>query len=91
MFCNKDIHDEIKNEFDQFTCPFCDQELMEVDNETKNVDLRCFQQDIINNNGMNVCQNCGSVHSYQIANNYINFYDKMFSITRKSVYNRKYH
>ena len=42
MFFNKDIHDEMKNEFDQFTCPLCDQELMGVDNETKNVDLCCF-------------------------------------------------
>ena len=81
----------MKNEFDQFACPFCDQELMWVDNETKNVDFCCFQQDIINNNGMNVCKNCGSVHYFDNVNNFIDFYENMYKIKRKSVYHRKYH
>ena len=69
MSCNSVIHDELKK-MNESTCPFCDQELMEVDNETKNVDLCCFQQDIINNNGMNVCQNCGSVDYFDYVNNF---------------------
>ena len=40
---------------------------------------------------MNVCINCGSVHGYQFVNEYVDFYENMNKIRRKSVYHRKYH
>ena len=44
-----------------------------------------------NKNGMNACLNCGSVHGYDYADEYIDFYENMHRIRRKSVYHRKYH
>ena len=87
MCCNSQIHDELKN-MEESTCPFCDQLLVEGD---KVADLCCSEQDVENKNGMNVCLNCGSVHGYDYVNEYIDFYENMHRIHRKSVYHRKYH
>ena len=40
---------------------------------------------------MKVCKNCGSVHGVRYVNEYTDFYENMYKIRRKSVYNRKYH
>ena len=87
MCCNSQIYDELKN-MEESTCPFCDQLLVEGD---KVADLCCSEQDVENKNGMNVCLNCGSVHGYDYVNEYIDFYENMHRIPRKSVYHRKYH
>ena len=87
MCCNSQIHDELKN-MEESTCPFCDQLLVEGDNV---VESCCSEQDIENKNGINVCINCGSIHGYVYVHEYINFYENMYRIRRKSVYHRKYH
>ena len=87
MCCNSQIHDELKN-MEESTCPFCDQLLVEGD---KVVESCCSEQDMENKNGINVCLNCGSVHGYDYVNEYIDFYENMYRIRRKSVYHRKYH
>lgn len=78
---------------EESTCPFCDRQLVEVDNSMRVVESCCSEQDMENNKGMNVCLNCGSVHGYetQYVNEYIKFYEDMYKIRRKSVYHRKYH
>ena len=40
---------------------------------------------------MNICINCGLVDGYDYIEEYIEFYDNMHRIRRKSVYHRKYH
>ena len=40
---------------------------------------------------MNICLNCGLVHSCEYAIEPYNFYDDMHRIRRKSVYHQKYH
>ena len=60
MDCNSVIHDELKS-MEESTCPFCDLLLVEVDKAFK---LCCSEQDIRNENGMNVCINCGLVYGY---------------------------
>ena len=94
MNCNKDIHNELI-ELGELNCPFCDQELMEVDTcgdqELKEVDACCNKPDVISDNGIKVCKNCGQVHSYEIVKEFIDFYENMWKIRRKSVYHRKYH
>jgi len=87
MCCNSQIHDELKN-IEEYTCPFCDQLLVEDD---KVAESCCSEQDVENKNGINVCLNCGSVHGYVYVNEYIDFYENMHRIRRKSVYHRKYH
>ena len=38
-----------------------------------------------------VCKNCGQVHDYLTADEYVDFYENRHRIKRKSVYHRKYH
>ena len=87
MNCNFQIHDELKN-MEESVCPFCNQLLVKWDIESK---LCCFEQNIENNNGMNVCLNCGSVHGYDYLNDFIDFHENILKIKKKSVYHRKYH
>ena len=37
------------------------------------------------------CKNCGQVHDYLTADEYIDFYENRYRIKRKSIYYRKYH
>ena len=87
MSCDLEIHEELKN-IREPTCPFCDRLLVEVD---KVVEPCCSEQDVVNENGMNVCMNCGLVCGYDYVDEYINFYENMHRIQRKSKYNIKYH
>ena len=87
MDCNSQIHDELKN-MGESTCPFCDRLLVEVD---KVVESCCDEQDTEIVNGMNTCINCGSVHGYVYVPEYLDFYNNMYKIRKKSVYHRNYH
>ena len=87
MDCNTQIHDELKNIMES-TCPFCDQQLVEVD---KGVEPCCGEQNMKNVDGMNTCVNCGIIYGYDYAAECFNFYDNMYKIRKKSVYCRKYH
>ena len=41
--------------------------------------------------GYLVCKNCGQVHDYITANEFVNFHKNRHKIRKKSVYHRKYH
>ena len=41
--------------------------------------------------GYLVCINCGQVHDYLTADEYVDFYENGHKIRKKSVYHRKYH
>ena len=69
-------------------CPFCEKELQEC---KAIYELCCNNQDMINDNGKIVCQNCGNVDSYNTVDEYIDFYENNRKIIRKSVYHRNYH
>ena len=87
MCCNSQIHEELMN-IEESTCPFCDQLLVEGD---KVAESCCSEQYLDHNNGVKVCINCGLVNSYVYLTEYLDFYDNMYRIHRKSVYHRKYH
>ena len=87
MNCNSVIHDELKS-MEESTCPFCDQQLVEVDEV---VELCCDEQELENIDGMNTCVTCGIIYGYDYAAECFNFYDNMYKIQKKSVYYRKYH
>ena len=88
MSCNSVIHNELKN-MEEYTCPFCDQQLAEVNSSV--VVSCCSNQEMLNDNGVSLCTNCGSVHCYDYVKEYVDFYENMYKIRRKSVYHRKYH
>ena len=87
MICNSQIHNDLIK-MDESGCPFCDKLLVEGD---EMVELCCSEPDMANKNGMNVCLNCGLVHGYEYSIKYLDFYENMYKIRRKSVYHRKYH
>ena len=87
MSCNSRIHDELKNMM-EFTCPFCDQQLVEVDEVDE---LCCDEQELENIDGMNTCVNCGKIYGYVFVDKCIEFYENMYKMRKKSVYCRKYH
>ena len=87
MICNTEIHHELRI-IEESICPFCEKLLIEGD---KVADLCCGDQYIEHVNGTNVCLKCGSVHGYDDISEFIDFYDNIYKIRRKSVYHRKYH
>ena len=87
MCCNSQIHDELKS-MEECTCPFCDRLLVEVD---KVVESCCSEQNMETVDGTKTCINCGLVHGYDYVREYFDFYNNMYKIRRKSVYNRNYH
>ena len=92
MDCEIGIH-EAFIELKQNICPFCKQPL----EDEKKCDiieeyyLCCDCREIVINNGYIVCKNCGIVQGYKKANEFINFYENLYRIRRKSIYHRKYH
>ena len=93
MICNNELHDELKDSGD-ICCPFCDKNLdsneKPKDRLVKN-DLCCDNQYVINDDGMSVCLSCGIVQGYNIASEYVDFYENIHMFKRKSVYHREYH
>ena len=87
MNCNRYIHDDLKSDGDMM-CPFCDKQLIEVD---KVVESCCDEQELETVDGMNVCINCGLVHGYDYVREYLDFYNNMYKIRKKSVYHRNHH
>ena len=83
MSCNPQIHDELKN-IGESKCPFCDKFLLECD---KGVQSCCSNQHVESL----ICVNCGLVFGCEYATEYIDFYENIHKIRRKSVYHRKYH
>ena len=67
MNCNKELHDELRDELldcGEIFCPFCDQKLdsnEKQQNPLVKYDLCCDNQDFINKDGMLLCQSCGVV------------------------------
>ena len=90
MECNIELHEGFI-EFGDESCPICKTLLVQPQETKAKIDYCCDCQDIINNDGMIVCQNCGVVKGYKMAREYVNFYDNIYRIKRKSIYHRKYH
>ena len=88
MNCNTEIHDDLIN-MGESMCLYCDQILI---TESNNEAIPCCEdQYIVNNDNVNICLKCGSVHGYNNEPEFIDFYENVYKIRRKSVYIRKYH
>ena len=72
---------------DHVQCPFCFEHLVEV----KSIRMRCCKNMKLIKDKLLVCKNCGEVHNYLTADEYVDFYENRHRIKRKSVYHRKYH
>ena len=50
----------------------------------KNKNEPCFSnKELINDNGMEVCANCGQVNGVVFADEYIDFYENIYRIRKK--------
>ena len=82
----KEIHLElIKDDYVQ--CPLRFEHLVEA----KSIRMRCCKNMKLIKDKLLVCENCGQVHDYLTADEYVDFYENKHKIKRKSVYHRKYH
>ena len=94
MNCDMELHEGLI-ELGDVVCPFCKRTLEDSDEKPRDRSAKyylcCDCQDIINNDGMIVCRSCGVVQGYKTAREYVNFYENIHRMKRKSVYHRKYH
>ena len=92
MNCDMELHEGLI-ELGDVVCPFCKRTLEDEKPRDRSAKFYfcCDCQDIINDNGMIVCQSCGIVQGYKIAREYVDFYENRYRMRRKSVYHRKYH
>ena len=49
----------------------------------------CDKKNLINDNQMYVCKNCGQIDRYKTKQEYIDFYKNKYKFRRESVYIRK--
>ena len=87
MMCNKIIHELLIQE-DYANCVFCNEQMQDPGKPKR--DFCCDSMRLIKDNFL-VCKNCGQVHDYLSADEYIDFYENRYRIKRKSIYYRKYH
>ena len=87
MNCDSTLHNGLQ-EIGEIICPCCEFQFNSI---KKSLPLCCDSQDIINDNGQIVCQNCGIVQGFKYAKEYVNFYENRHRFVRKSVYDRKYY
>jgi len=76
--CGNVINEEMIK-MDYIDCPICDEGLQQP---TIKIIPCCKKQDIINNKGMNVCCNCGSVHGYGATLEFVDFYEMNIGLVR---------
>ena len=84
------MHMYLLTEENQAMCPFCEEQLMDV----KTVETKCCDRlnITVTVDGFKiVCTNCGLMHGFKSANEFVDFYENRHSIRKKSVHHRKYH
>ena len=88
MESNFDIHKAFGDE-GMLVCPLCDQRF-EVCVDRRDEPC-CDDKELIKDREMYVCLHCGQFDRYDIAHEYVYFYENRNNIRRKSVYQRKCH
>ena len=72
----------------QVNCVFCDKQIQDPCKPERY--FCCDSMRLIKDNLL-VCENCGQVHHYSTADEYVDFYENRYRIKRKSIYYRNYH
>ena len=89
MNCDSTLHNGLQ-EIGEIICPCCEFQFNSI-KKSKYYLFCCDKQDIINDNGQIVCQNCGIVQGFKYTKEYVNFYENIHLFRKKSVYERKYY
>ena len=69
--CNKKVHELLIQE-DYVNCIFCNEQIQDPGKPER--DFCCDSMRLIKDNFL-VCKNCGQVHDYLVADEYIDFYE----------------
>ena len=85
--CDKEVHELLIQE-SHVNCIFCNKQIQDPGKPKRY--FCCKNMKLIKDNLLE-CENCGQVHDYLTADEYIDFYENRHRIKRKSVYHRKYH
>ena len=76
------------NEKNEDICPFYNEQLTDI----KSVETKCCDRTNITVAGFKIVYtNCGLMHGFKSANEFVDFYENRYRIRKKSVYHRKYH
>ena len=85
--CNEEVHELLIQE-GQVNCIFCNKQIQD---SGKPKQYFCCKNMKLIKDKLLVCKNCGQVHNYLTADEYVDFYENRHKMKRKSVYHRKYH
>ena len=85
--CNEEVHDLLIQE-SHINCIFCNKQIQDPGKPKR---YFCCDSMRLIKDGFIVCKNCGQIHDYLTADEYVDFYENRHRIKRKSVYHRKYH
>ena len=86
--CTEEIHQMLIQEDGAINCIFC---CMQIQDPGKPKRYFCCSNINIIKERYLVCKNCGQVHDYLTADEYVDFYENRHKIRKRSVYHRKYH
>ena len=85
--CDTTIHCELID-MEEPECRYCNELLIKGDISSVSC---CNNERIEDIDGIRVCFSCGLVHCTISKSDYIDFYENVYKIRRKSIYIRKYH
>ena len=85
--CDKEVHELLIQE-SHINCIFCNKQIQDPGKPKR---YFCCENMTLIRDKLFVCKNCGQVHDYVTADEYVDFYENRHRIKRKSVYHRKYH
>ena len=85
--CNKEVHELLIQEGHD-NCIFCNKQIQDPGKPKR---YFCCKNMKLIKDKLLVCKNCGQVHDYLTADEYIDFYENRHKMKRKSVCHRKYH
>ena len=86
--CTDEIHQMLIQEENAINCIFCCKQIQDPGKPKR---YFCCSNMKLVKDGYLVCINCGQVHDYLTADEYVDFYENGHKIRKKSVYHRKYH
>ena len=86
--CSEEIHQILIPEENAINCIFCCKQIQDPGKPKR---YFCCSNMKLVKDGYLVCINCGQVHDYLTADEYVDSYENGHKIRKKSVYHRKYH
>ena len=82
VMCDKEVHELLIQE-SHINCIFCNKQIQDPGKPKR---YFCCDSMRLIKDGSIVCKNCGQVHDYLTADEYIDFYENRHKMKRKSVY-----